>query len=132
MQMPDLFGNEAPAVTHKGAHKKQPKKAIAEQPIDPAVVPNAVIQHAGINAAPAPLGSISGLVKVGDDCVYRSLYSGYFKAKVLAVRSMLGCVDIDTFGDNGTRLTHLTRIVFRDGFANAQPGEAYIGDRPKQ
>lgn len=112
----DLFGQNEPTVAPKKALKKASAPAPTPEIAAPAVV----------------AGPEVGGVKVGFAAVYRSLYSGYFQAKITAVRSMLGMVDIEVFNDRGARMMHLTRVVFRDSFAKAAPGEAYIGERPKQ
>lgn len=130
----DLFGSleggQPAAKARKGAARKAAAQAIPAAPAPG--IPDAVLPPP-VAAREAPSDRTGrGLVKVGDDVVYWSLYSGHFLAKVMAVRFMGEMVDVDVFSNSGKRMLHLTRIVFFPDRADCIAGQAYKGERPKQ
>lgn len=125
----DLFGQDSPAAARIGERKKASKKAIAAAPV------SGIADAQFVAPNPVPAKRSTRQPKLGDDVVFRSLYSGYFKAKIITVRfnGLTGeCVDLDIFNESGKVVLHLTRKFIAADLESCDHDQCYYGERPKQ
>lgn len=83
-------------------------------------------------AAVPAVGKIGRDWKIGDEIVYRSMWSGCFIAKVVTVRYGGEECDCDVFSDGGKLLMTASRVPIAADYKSAGRPGAYKGGRPRQ